>query len=85
MAKIPEYHNEAAFPRDAVKQLGMNDARETVLPTQWGLTKREYMATALAAAMLSGAVARAVPGKEWQDIPVEALQLADKLLRELAK
>jgi hypothetical protein len=43
------------------------------------------MATALAAAMLSGAVARAVPGKEWQDIPVEALQLADKLLRELAK
>lgn len=53
--------------------------------TERGLTKREYMATALTAAIISGAVARGCPSNEWWDAPAEGAQLADKLLRVLAK
>ena len=64
-----------------------DDTEQTAFPgmTERGLTKREYMATALTAAIISGAVARGCPSNEWWDTPEEGAQLADKLLRVLAK
>jgi hypothetical protein len=50
-----------------------------------GLTKREYMAVAFAAAVISGAVARGCPGNEWFDAPADGVRLADRMLLELAK
>lgn len=71
------------------RRTGMNYTQQTdhttrLTPNERGLTKREYMATALTAAIISGAVARGCPSNEWWDAPAEGAQLADKLLRVLA-
>lgn len=77
MAKIPQYPDEAAFPRDAVKHIGMNEAREISLPTQWGLTKREYIAAQIMSQM-------AVQDGHVDSNATRAVRAADALLRALS-
>lgn len=52
MSRIPKYADEAVFPQPPRMPLSMNEAREAILPAQWGLTKREYIATQIMAQLM---------------------------------
>lgn len=80
---IPNYGDEAAFPRDAVKRADMNGCRDVLLPAQWGLTKREYFA----ALAMQGWLANKDRPQHFQpkDDMEYCVKIADCLLAALAK
>lgn len=79
----PRYADEAAFPRDAVRFSSPEERDNTLLPTQWGLTKREYFA---AMAMQGLAPHYAQGGNSMaKNVARLAVENADALLAELAK
>lgn len=73
--------NEPAFPTSVQR----GQSGEYWTEQEGGLTKREYMATKLAAAIMAGSVARGCPRNEWPDAMRDGAWLADTLLAELAK
>ena len=80
MAIIPKYADEAAFPQEKQQTLD----GKGLLPAQWGLTKREYMATQIAAGICS-------TGPGWPSssdgyaIAERAVDIADALLAALER
>lgn len=76
----PRYADEAAFPRDAVRFAKPEDHENTLLPTQWGLTKRELFA---AMAMQGYMATENTPIPE--QTATVCVKYADALLAELAK
>src|SRR5688572_4478435 len=79
MAHIPDHQHEAAFPREAVKREGMNAARDTLLPAQWGLTKLEYAAIQIAAGIC--ACSGSWPsGNDADELAFRAVRIAQSVL-----
>jgi hypothetical protein len=75
-ATIPSYANEAAFPRPTQYREPSQD--HVLLPAQWGLTKREYIAAKIMAALAS-------EDGHCLDKAERATKMAEALLAELAK
>lgn len=91
VAKIPNYADEAAFPRAAQYHEPKPD--EVLLPAQWGLTKRELIAAmAMQGFCANPAVFAPNPINGWQLVNCSdetlnkiCISHADALLAALAK
>lgn len=81
MSYIPEYCNEAAFPRPATPSV--TDPSSILIPEQWGLTKREYIVISVLSVMCQSFTDSAYGAAEMDRLADIAMKLADALLRRL--
>ena len=78
---IPPYANEAAFPRPRIERLTQQQRELTVLPDQFGLTKRELFAAMVAQGLLANGHKGGFFGAEGT--AREAISIADALIKAL--
>ena len=77
--RVPKFGDEAAFPRDAIKSEPASERMMTLLPAQWGLTKRELFA----AMAMQGHLAALGGEARHDDVARDAVAYADALLTAL--
>lgn len=81
--RVPKYADEAAFPRDAIKSEPKSEQHLTLLPAQWGLTKRElFAAMCMQGALASGPLTNLTPAA-FENAASIAVMAADALLTAL--
>jgi hypothetical protein len=89
VANIPKYADEAAFPRPRIESLPNDAAALTLLPEQWGLTKRELFAAMAMQGWLAGCSNAYYeftgPASNPGVLARSCVKFADALLAELAK
>lgn len=81
-ARCPKYADEAAYPRPRIEKLTQQQRELTVLPEQYGLTKRELFAAMAMQGIFAHGYVMPNESAEAADCAVRA---ADCLLKELAK
>lgn len=84
MSTAPIYRDEAAFPQPAHKFANAEDRDNTLLPAQWGLTKRELLAAMAMQGMLASETEECHYG-DLKKLAESAVKHANALLAELAK